>query len=89
MTGRGLAAGVVVNDQALVPPMPEVAPKGTDGDKRQMEVDGDLGEGLAVEMAPDDLLAGDEGDGTWHGSTSRVDQWRRSKDFIDANASGV
>jgi hypothetical protein len=76
---RGSATRGVADVQALLAPISEVTPQGTHGDQWEVEFAGDLGEGLAVEVAADDLLAGDEGDGTRHGWASWIDQEGHSR----------
>jgi hypothetical protein len=44
----------------------ERAPEGADGNGWQVKVDGDLREGLVVEVATDDFLAGGAWDGAGH-----------------------
>jgi hypothetical protein len=68
---RGGAAALVVADgQAVLAPTAESTPEGADSDERQVEVGGDLCEGVAVEVAAGDLLTGGEWDGARHGRSS-------------------
>jgi hypothetical protein len=63
---RGSAAGPVADDQAVLPRVAEGPPEGADRDVREVQVGGDLSEGLAVEVSADDLLASRERNGARH-----------------------
>jgi hypothetical protein len=67
MPRGGPPALAVADGEALLTSMAKSAPEGPDRDAREVKVDGDLREGLAVEVAADDLLAGCERDGAGHG----------------------
>ena len=71
MSRGGPPALAVADDQPGVTPLAERAPEGADGDTGQVKVQSDLRESLAVEVAIDDLVAGDERNGTGHGKISR------------------
>jgi hypothetical protein len=60
----------VADGQAGFAATAEGPPEGADGDGREVKLEGDLGQGLAVEVAADDLLAGGERDGAGHGRSS-------------------
>ena len=87
--GRHAAAGPITDDEARLTAMAKRTPEVSDGRRGELEIDGDAGQGLAVTMASDDLLADGEGDGAWHGGGSRVDRRSVSRYFIHAGASGV
>jgi hypothetical protein len=53
---RGRAAGVIADDQAVGPAVARGAPEATDRIEGESEFGGDLGRGLAAEMALDDIL---------------------------------
>jgi hypothetical protein len=53
---RGRAAGVIADDQAIGPAVAKGAPEVADGIEGDSEFGGDLGQGLAAEMALDNIL---------------------------------
>jgi hypothetical protein len=68
----GLAAGRIADDQALVASVTEGPPEVADGGQREAEVGGDPKQGLALQVATDDLLARGERDGAGHDEASGV-----------------
>jgi hypothetical protein len=70
--GRGgLAAGRIAHDQAIGPAIAEGAPEVADRGDGQGKLAGDLEQGLAPEMALDDLVPGGGRDGAGHGGSPR------------------
>jgi hypothetical protein len=65
-----LPTAVVSDGQSLLTVVAEGAPEGADGVMGESQLDGDLGQSLAVEMAANDVLTGLEREGTRHGRIS-------------------
>jgi hypothetical protein len=70
--GRGRAAGMIPEDQVVSPAIAEGAPEVADGVEGDGELGGDLGQGLAPEMALDDVLPRGGWYGAGHGVVPRL-----------------
>jgi hypothetical protein len=75
---------VVTDGQAGLASTPETAPEGADGVVGQVEVGGNLSEGLFVKVATNDLLTGGERNGAGHGQSSVHYRRDTSSDFTHA-----
>jgi hypothetical protein len=64
--GGGSPTGVVSGGQPLIAAVAKATPGGADGVIGQSQFGGDLGQGLAIEMAPDDVQSGIHGEGAGH-----------------------
>ena len=67
----GLPAGLRAGDETVWARIAVGAPEGADGGVRQVQFVGDPPEGLAVEVAADDVLADGQQDGARHEESSR------------------
>lgn len=85
----GPAAGRIADGQALLAAVTERPPEGADGGQRQAEVGSDREQGLALQVAADDLLASGKRDGAGHVESSGVLDWKTSRDFKHNPGSGV
>jgi len=68
---RGLAAGRIGDDQAIGPAIAEGTPEVADGGDGDGELVGDLAQGLAPEMALDEIVPDGGRDGAGHGESPR------------------
>jgi hypothetical protein len=68
----GPAAGRITDGQAVVAAAAEEPPELTDGGQGEVEVGCDAEQGLALQVATDDLLANGERDGAGHDESSGV-----------------
>jgi hypothetical protein len=87
--GRGRAAGVIADDQAIGPAIAEGAPEAADGIEGDGEFGGDLGQGLAAEMALDDVLPRGGGDGARHDEAPNARIGMALEEIIPRDRAGV
>jgi len=76
--GGGSPTGVIAQGQPLLAIVAVGAPEGADGVIGESQFGGDLRQGLAVEMAADDVQADLRREGTRHGRISWVSRGTRS-----------
>jgi hypothetical protein len=84
----GPAAGRIADGQALLAAVAEGPPEVADGGQGEAEVGSDRQQGLAVQVAADDLLAGGERDGAGHEESSGVLGGKHPEILIIARARG-
>jgi hypothetical protein len=77
----GPAAGLIADDQAVIPVVAEGPPKVADGGKGEEEVCSDPGQGLAFQVPADDLLASGVRDGAGHEESSGVFEQKNIQRF--------
>jgi hypothetical protein len=74
--GKGLrggsSAGQIADGEPIIPLVTEGPPEVADGDEREVQIGRNLWEGLSVEVAANDLLAGGKRDGLWHDQSPGV-----------------